>query len=478
MAGETILIADDDQGIRTVLQGALAREGFDVRVTSNASTLWNWISAGDGQLVITDVVLPDESGLDLIPKIKKIRPNLQVIVLSAQNTVLTALRASQRGAFDYLPKPFDLVELTNIVKKALSFDNSNYTNKKDIEEEELPLIGRSPAMQEVYRVVARLINTDLTILINGESGTGKELVARCLHEYGKRKNFPFIAVNVAAIPKELIESELFGHEKGSFTGATSRKSGRFEQAEGGTLFLDEIGDMPQEAQTRLLRVLQEGEYLSVGGATPIKTNVRVVAATHRDLPLMIKTGEFREDLYYRLNVVPIRIPPLRERVSDIPELVQHFLSNCSKDGLTTKIIDKLALERLQKYDWPGNVRELENLIYRLVVLYSENEIGIEIVDSELVQSPKIEAPVDLDGIVFEDVAEHYIKKHFEALKDEPSINGLYNTIIKTIEKPLITSCLEVTKGNQIKAAEILGINRNTLRKKLKELNITISRGVK
>ena len=299
-----------------------------------------------------------------------------MVVLSAQNTVLTALRASQRGAFDYLPKPFDLVELTNIVKKALSFDNSNYTNKKNIEEEELPLIGRSPAMQEVYRVVARLINTDLTILINGESGTGKELVARCLHEYGKRKNFPFIAVNVAAIPKELIESELFGHEKGSFTGATSRKSGRFEQAEGGTLFLDEIGDMPQEAQTRLLRVLQEGEYLSVGGATPIKTNVRVVAATHRDLPLMIKTGEFREDLYYRLNVVPIRIPPLRERVSDIPELVQHFFLNCSKDALTTKSIDKLALERLQKYDWPGNVRELRNLVERISIPVSYTHLTL------------------------------------------------------------------------------------------------------
>ena len=478
MVGETILIADDDKGIRTVLQGALAREGFDVRVTSNASTLWNWISAGEGHLVITDVVLPDESGLDLIPKIKKIRPNLQVVVMSAQNTVLTAVRASQRGAFDYLPKPFDLVELTNIVKKALSFDNSNQTNVKTLEEEELPLIGRSPAMQEVYRVVARLINTDLTVLINGESGTGKELVARCLHEYGKRKNFPFVAVNVAAIPKELIESELFGHEKGSFTGATSRKSGRFEQAEGGTLFLDEIGDMPQEAQTRLLRVLQEGEYLTVGGETPIKTNVRVVAATHRDLTLLIKSGKFREDLFYRLNVVPIRIPPLRERVSDIPELVEHFFSNCSKDGLVPKVIDTMGLEKLQKYDWPGNVRELENLIYRLVVLYSENEIGMEIVDSELIQSPKNESPVDLDSIVFEDVAEHYIKKHFEGLKDGESINGLYNKIIKTIEKPLITSCLSVTKGNQIKAAEMLGINRNTLRKKLKELNIIISRGIK
>ncbi len=478
MVGETILIADDDKGIRTVLQGALAREGFDVRVTSNASTLWNWISAGEGHLVITDVVLPDESGLDLIPKIKKIRPNLQVVVMSAQNTVLTAVRSSQRGAFDYLPKPFDLVELTNIVKKALAFDNTNQTNFKNIEEEELPLIGRSPAMQDVYRVVARLINTDLTVLINGESGTGKELVARCLHEYGKRKNFPFIAVNVAAIPKELIESELFGHEKGSFTGATSRKPGRFEQAEGGTLFLDEIGDMPQEAQTRLLRVLQEGEYLTVGGESPRKANVRVVAATHRDLTLLIKTGEFREDLYYRLNVVPIRIPPLRERVSDIPELVQHFFSNCSKDGLAPKFIDNLALERLQKYDWPGNVRELENLIYRLVVLYSENEIGIEIVDSELIESPKTETRVDLDGIVFEDVAEHYIKKHFEGLKDGQSINGLYSKIIKTIEKPLITSCLSVTKGNQIKAAEMLGINRNTLRKKLRELNITISRGIK
>jgi len=309
----TILIADDDAAIRTVLNQALGRAGYEVRVTGNASTLWRWVNDGEGDLVITDVVMPDENGLDLIPRIKKIRPELRCIVMSAQNTLMTAVRATERGAFEYLPKPFDLNELTSVVKRALETPQASKSNTAPTNnmEEELPLIGRSPAMQDIYRTLARLMGTDLSVMITGESGTGKELVARALHDYGKRRNGSFVALNMAAIPKELIESELFGHEKGSFTGATNRKSGRFEQAEGGTLFLDEIGDMPAEAQTRLLRVLQEGEFTTVGGSTPIKANVRIVAATHRDLRSLIRQGLFREDLYYRLNVVPIRLPPLR-----------------------------------------------------------------------------------------------------------------------------------------------------------------------
>ena len=268
----TILICDDDAAIRTVLNQALGRAGYDVRTTGTAAGLWRWVAAGDGSLVITDVVLPDESGFDLIPRIKKIRPDLPIVVMSAQNTILTAITATERGAFDYLPKPFDLKVLTSVVHRALAQPQAKREVAPSAVDDRLPLIGRSPAMQEIYRIIARLTQTDLTVMIMGESGTGKELVSRALHDYGKRRAGPFVAINMAAIPRELIESELFGHEKGSFTGALARGIGRFEQAQGGTLFLDEIGDMPLEAQTRLLRVLQQGEYTTVGGRTPIRAD--------------------------------------------------------------------------------------------------------------------------------------------------------------------------------------------------------------
>src|SRR6201747_2908498 len=313
----TVLIADDDRSIRTVLTQALGRSGYQVRSTGNAATLWRWVEDGEGDLVITDVVMPDENGLDLIPRIKRIRPELRIVVMSAQSTLMTAVKATQRGAFEYLPKPFDLKELLAVVGRALAAPPpelpSTAGEAKDGEGERLPLIGRSVAMQEIYRSIARLTTTDLTVMVNGESGTGKELVARALHDSGRRRSGPFVAINMAAIPKELIESELFGHERGAFTGAVARLSGRSEQAQGGTLFLDEIGDMPAEAQTRLLRVLQEGEFTTVGGRQPVKANVRIVAATHRDLRQAIRNGQFREDLFYRLNVVPIRLPPLRGR---------------------------------------------------------------------------------------------------------------------------------------------------------------------
>src|SRR5712691_4026869 len=341
----TILVADDDRAIRMVLNQALIRLGHDVRTTGNAATLWRWVAEGEGDLVITDVIMPDENGLDFIPRIKKIRPELRIIVMSAQNTLLTAVNATERGAFEYLPKPFDLRELVSVVERALTAprEASAPPAEEDVEDQ-LPLIGRSPAMQEIYRVLARLMGTDLTVTIMGESGTGKELVARALHNYGKRRNGPFVAINMAAIPRELIESELFGHERGAFTGATNRGIGRFEQAEGGTLFLDEIGDMPLEAQTRLLRVLQQGEYTAVGGSAPIKTNVRIIAATHRDLRQLIAQGLFREDLFFRLNVVPLRLPPLRERSEDIADLVRHFLDRVVKEGLPRKELTGEAVE--------------------------------------------------------------------------------------------------------------------------------------
>ncbi|OYV35281.1 MAG: nitrogen regulation protein NR(I), partial [Acidocella sp. 20-61-6] len=367
----TILIADDDRSIRTVLTQALGRSGYQVRATSSAATLWRWVEDGEGDVVITDVIMPDENGLDLIPRIRRVRPELPVIVMSAQSTLTTAVQATQRGAFDYLPKPFDLADLLGVVDRALKqpvLSPGQAEAPKQAADEALPLIGRSPAMQEIYRIIARLTTTDLTVMINGESGAGKELVARALHDYGRRRSGPFVAINMAAIPRELIESELFGHERGAFTGATNRHIGRFEQANGGTLFLDEIGDMPPEAQTRLLRVLQEGEFTTVGGRQPIRANARIVAATHRDLRALIRTGQFREDLFYRLNVVPIRLPPLRERPDDIPVLAQHFLNKAQSEGLPAKTLDPGAMALLSSYRWPGNVRELENLIRRLAAL--------------------------------------------------------------------------------------------------------------
>ncbi len=476
----TILIADDDSAIRTVLNQALGRAGYDVRTTGTAAGLWRWVSAGDGNLVITDVILPDENGFDLIPRIKRLRPDLPVVVMSAQNTILTAITAAERGAFDYLPKPFDLKELTAVVQRALASPRAKPERPADEEGSDgLPLIGRSPAMQEIYRVIARLTQTDLTVMIMGESGTGKELVARALHDYGKRRHGTFVAVNMAAIPKELVESELFGHERGAFTGATNRGIGRFEQAEGGTLFLDEIGDMPLEAQTRLLRVLQQGEYTTVGGRTPIRTDVRIIAATNRDLRQLIQQGLFREDLYYRLNVVPLRLPPLRERTEDIPDLVRHFLRKAEEEGLPAKHLDTDALDILRHHRWPGNVRELENLIRRLAVLHSGDTIPAAALAAELKEPAKASSLEDGDGPVSLSAAvERHLAAYFAEHGDRLPPPGLYDRIVQDIERPLLSICLAATRGNQIRAAHLLGLNRNTLRKKIRDLGLEVIRGLK
>jgi two-component system, NtrC family, nitrogen regulation response regulator GlnG len=478
--GATILVADDDRAIRMVLNQALARLGHDVRMTGNAATLWRWVADGEGDLVITDVIMPDENGLDLIPRIKKLRPELRVIVMSAQSTLLTAVKATERGAFEYLPKPFDLRELVTVVERALSAPPSIPAPSSDEPDEQLPIIGRSPAMQEIYRAVARLMGTDLTVMITGESGTGKELVARALHDFGKRRSGAFVAINMAAIPRELIESELFGHERGAFTGATARSIGRFEQAKGGTLFLDEIGDMPSEAQTRLLRVLQEGEYNAVGGRVPIRVDVRIIAATHRDLPQLIRQGLFREDLFYRLNVAPIRLPPLREHSTDIAALVRHFTSLAAREGLPLKTIDEAAMERLRRYRWPGNVRELENLVRRLAALYSQEVIGLDVIEAELAEAPQ---PAMLTGETaggegLAAAVERHITDYFAAHRGTQPASGLYDRVLREIERPLIVATLGATRGNQIKAAHLLGLNRNTLRKKIRELDIPVVRGLK
>jgi len=481
MSAATILVADDDRAIRTVLTQALGRQGHMVRTTGNAATLWQWIKEGEGDLVITDVVMPDENGLDLIPRIKKLRPNLRILVMSAQNTLLTAVKATERGAFEYLPKPFDLRELISVVDRALSEPSGTESKARlanEEREEQLPLIGRSQAMQEIYRVLARLMPTDLTVMIYGESGTGKELVARALHDYGKRRRGTFVAVNMAAIPRELIESELFGHEKGAFTGATMRSSGRFEQAAGGTLFLDEIGDMPLEAQTRLLRVLQEGEYTTVGGRTPIRADVRIIAATHRDLRQMVRQGLFREDLYYRLSVVPIRLPPLRERTEDIPELARHFFAEAQEEGLSAKALDAEAMDALKAYHWPGNVRELENLVRRLTVLYSQETIDRAVIESELSEGKAAERAVAAPAESLGGAVEHHLRAYFAAHQDGLPASGLYDRILREVERPLIELSLSATRGNQIRAANLLGLNRNTLRKKIRDLDIQVIRGLK
>ncbi|MBD9387788.1 nitrogen regulation protein NR(I) [Agrobacterium sp. AGB01] len=475
----TILVADDDAAIRTVLNQALSRAGYDVRITSNAATLWRWISAGEGDLVITDVIMPDENAFDLLPRIKKARPELPVLVMSAQNTFMTAIKASEKGAYDYLPKPFDLTELIAIIGRALAEPKRKPAKLDDDMQDGMPLVGRSAAMQEIYRVLARLMQTDLTLMITGESGTGKELVARALHDYGKRRNGPFVAINMAAIPRDLIESELFGHEKGAFTGAQNRSTGRFEQAEGGTLFLDEIGDMPMDAQTRLLRVLQQGEYTTVGGRTPIRTDVRIVAATNKDLKQSINQGLFREDLYYRLNVVPLRLPPLRDRAEDIADLVRHFIQQGEKEGLEGKRFETDALELMKAYAWPGNVRELENLIRRLMALYPQEVITKEIIDSEL-NSDVPERPMDKMNVrtgtlTISQAVEENMREYFSGFGDDLPPAGLYDRVLREMEYPLILAALTATRGNQIKAADLLGLNRNTLRKKIRELGVSVYR---
>ncbi len=492
MASGNILVADDDSAIRTVLSQALSRAGYEVRVTGNASTLWRWVQAGEGDLIITDVVMPDENAFDLLPRIKKLRPDLPIIVMSAQNTFMTAIKASEGGAYDYLPKPFDLKDLVAIVGRALSQPKARMTRETHEEIEGMPLVGRSPAMQEIYRTLARLMQTDLTVMITGESGTGKELVAKALHDYGKRRGGPFVAINMAAIPRDLIESELFGHEKGAFTGAAARSIGRFEQAEGGTLFLDEIGDMPMEAQTRLLRVLQQGEYTTVGGRAPIRTNVRIVAATNKDLRILIQQGLFREDLFFRLNVVPLRLPPLRERTEDVPDLVRHFFKLAAEQGLPLKNVDGGALERMKRHRWPGNIRELENLVRRLAALYPQETITEQLVETELGfdstpsgdrpapvsnSAPALggHAPLDLEGSTLSMAVEHHLNVLFRSFGEQLPPAGLYHRILREVEGPLLSAALAATRGNQIKAAELLGLNRNTLRKKVRDLDIRLMR---
>mgnify|MGYP000855262117 FL=1 len=472
--GATILVVDDDAAIRTVVRQALTRAGYLVRTTDSVAGLWRLIEEGVGDIVITDVMLPDANGLDTIPRILDRRPGMPVIVVSAQNTLSTAVRATEQGAFEYLPKPFDINELTRAVASAVAAIQQGLHPNAGAAEvgDGLPLIGRSPAMQEVYRTMARVVPTDLSVMILGESGTGKELVARALHDLGARRTGPFVAINMAAIPRELIETELFGHERGAFTGAATRTSGRFEQAQGGTLFLDEIGDMPMDAQTRLLRVLQSGEFSTVGGNRTLRADVRIISATNKDLHRSIENGQFREDLFYRLNVVPLRLPPLRARADDIAELARHFLTRAVAEGLPLKHLDASAVARLQQYGWPGNVRELENLMRRLAALTRGETIDAAALEAGLHEGQPARAGGSPDsGDSLADAVELHIARYFNVFGDDLPPDGLYERILAEIERPLLMLSLAATQGNQIQAAKLLGINRNTLRKKLTERGV-------
>ena len=474
MSNKTIILTEDDESIKLVTSSYLQDLGYEVIMASNLRQLWKLIEDNKGDILITDVMLPDGELFDILPQITELREDLPVIVVSAKNNLQTAISATKQGAYEYLPKPFDLDELQNLVKKALE-RNKTTKNKSKIQTkiDKQMIVGRSPAMQDLYKSIARLSQNDLTVMIYGESGTGKELVANALHKYSSRSEKPFIALNMAAIPNDLIESELFGHEKGSFTGAHQKSEGKFKLAEKGTLFLDEIGDMPINAQTRLLRVLQEGEFTPIGGKEKIRADTRIIAATHKNLPELIDKGEFREDLFYRLNVVPIAIPALRDRKEDIPELVNHFLNKAKELKLEPKKFDAAGFKIMEKYNWPGNVRELENFIMKLCALYSDETILKEDLVFEIDNLGKTDHQILETETHFSKVFKNYLAKNINQINRDYQ-GDVYNFFLTELEKVLICEVLKNKNGNQLKASELLGLNRNTLRKKITELNIDIT----
>jgi two-component system nitrogen regulation response regulator GlnG len=465
-----ILLVEDDAAIATVIIAALEDEGFAIAHCTNIAARDKQLSVRQFGVMLTDVILEDGDGLASLTAVRERAPDMPVIVLSAQNTLDTAVRASESEAFEYFPKPFDLDELVHAVRQAagtrLATADEAGGPMAGAEGERMPLVGRSPAMQGVYRMITRVLRNDLTVLVTGESGTGKELVAEAIHELGNRRTGPFVAVNTAAIPADLVESELFGHEKGAFTGAIAQAIGKFEQANGGTLFLDEIGDMPAEAQTRLLRALQSGRIRRVGGRQEIAVNVRIIAATNRDLAPMIAAGTFREDLFYRLNVVPIVLPPLRERREDIAALAQHFLVLAAEDGLPRRALTPDAIERLEQRNWRGNVRELRNVVYRLALMAREDRVDGDAVTDII--GPEI-APAAMPQGEGQSGFGTALAGWLAA--ESPPPGALYHRALAAFEKPLIEYALGRTGGNQLRAAQLLGINRNTLRNRIGELGL-------
>jgi two-component system nitrogen regulation response regulator GlnG len=467
-----ILIADDDRSIRTVLSQALTRHGYDVEVSENANALWSRVEAGAGDIVITDVIMPDGNGLDLVTRIRNFRPDLRVIVMSAQNTLKTAIQATERGAFDYLPKPFDLKDLVATVERALVVPAAPLPELPDEADEQLPFVGRSPAMQEVYRLIARLTTSDLTVLLTGEPGTGKELAARALHMFGTRRDKPFVSINLAALPQDTMEELLFGKIiEGRYS------PGQAAKADGGILFLNAIGQLPLDAQIRLLQLLSKGEITPLNGNKAIKMDVRLIVATNRDLKILARQGSFLEELFYRLNILSIRMPSLRERLEDIPALVRFFSNRIATPVEGAKNFTSAALERLKQHQWPGNVIELENLVQRLHALHHEPSIDADFIEAALSEAAPDESSAPrVDGLSH--AVERHLRDYFAAHQNELPSSGVYERVMREIERPLITLTLAATRGNQIKAAEVLGLNRNTLRKKIRDLDIPLFKGQK
>ncbi|MEO7247484.1 MAG: sigma-54 dependent transcriptional regulator [Novosphingobium sp.] len=459
----SILLVEDDESIVTVITAALEMEGFAVTHCENLAARDKALAGSDYTVLVTDVMLPDGDGIEGLPKIRERFPHMPIIVLSARNTLDTAVRASDTGAFEYFPKPFDIDELARTVRQAAGSTASGAPAQDEPMPEGLPLVGRSAPMQAVYRMITRVLRNDLSVLVLGESGTGKELVAEAIHQLGHRRDKPFVAVNTAAIPAELIESELFGHEKGAFTGAVARHLGKFEQANGGTLFLDEIGDMPLEAQTRLLRALQSGSIRRVGGREEVSVDVRIIAATNKDLEPQIAAGKFREDLFYRLNVVPIEMPPLRDRADDIEALAHHFLKLAVIEGLPRHQLSTGAIELLSRQPWRGNVRELKNFLFRAVLLAREEVINATTLGAMIDQRPRGGEAGDAQASDLDAAVRQWL-----AITD-PRAGTVYDAALAAFEAPLFAQILRATAGNQLKAAQILGINRNTLRKRLNDL---------
>ena len=455
---KNIWVVDDDESIRWVLEKGLSDSGLEVQTFDSANKVIKKLETENPQLILTDIRMPGPSGIDLLDKVKELRPEIPVIVMTAHSDLDSAVESYEHGAWEYLPKPFDIEEAVSMVQRATAVDT---TDNEELSETQAEVIGEAPAMQEVFRAIGKLSNSNSTVLLNGESGTGKELVARALFQHSPRKNKTFIALNMADIPKELLEAELFGHEKGAFTGADERRIGRFEQADGGTLFLDEIGDMQLETQTRLLRVLSNGEFYRVGGREPIKVDVRIITATHQNIEDLVKAGSFREDLFHRLNVIKIALPKLNERKEDIPTLVKHFFQK-SSDELQEekKYLSAEVEEYFMTLSWPGNVRQLENTCRWLTVMSPTREVKLEDLPDDL----KIENVENLNDWtrVLQAWSENYLAK---------GNNNLLEEAIPEFERTIIKVALNKTMGRKKEAAELLGWGRNTLTRKIKELGL-------
>jgi len=472
-----ILVAEDEESLRWVLKKTLEDEGYWVQAFANGRSAQLSLHENRFDVSLVDIKLPDIDGLTLLKETKEAGIDTSVIVMTAQNTMRNAIEAMKNGAFDYVTKPFDLEEILVLVKRALEgrklardFQELKQEVKKRFEPG-VNMIGESPAMQKVYKIIGQVVNTDATILIQGESGTGKELVAKTIHYNSPRWNKPFIAVHCAAIPRELLESELFGHEKGSFTGALERRVGKFELAEEGTLFLDEVGDIPLEIQTKLLRVLQDRDFSRVGGREILKANVRILAATNQDLEKAVREKRFREDLYFRLKVIPVYLPPVRERRADIPLLVGYFIEKINREmGVQISGLSPEALKLLEEHRWPGNVRELENTLIRAAVLSP----GPIIFPKDLTLQTKQRAEPDVDNLSLEEIIHHKLEDYFQRTKGV-DLDNLYSLVVQRVERPLIELTLKKSRGNQVRAAQILGINRNTLRKKIADLHIDLKK---